>query len=63
VSEVGRSPLADAERQRIIEQRVDGLLAEAYQLNFTVDDVLRAIRERRAVMERRSSPDTALREK
>ena len=63
VSEGPRSPLADAERHRIIEQRVDALLAEAHQLNFTVDDVLRAIRERGVVMERRSSPDTALREK
>ena len=55
VSEVQQSRLADTERQRIIEQRVDGLLAEARQLNFTADDVLRVIRERRAVMEQRSS--------
>ena len=55
VSEVQQSRLADAERQRIIEQRVDGLLAEARQLNFTADDVLRVIRERRAVMEQRAS--------
>jgi GntR family transcriptional regulator len=58
VSEVQQQRLADAERQRIIEQRIDGLLAEAYQLNFTADDVLRVIRERRAVMERRSSAMT-----
>jgi GntR family transcriptional regulator len=63
VSEVRRSPLADAERQRIILQRIDALLAEAHQLNFTVDDVLRVIRERSAVMERRSNSDTALVEK
>ena len=55
VSEVQQSRLADTERQRIIEQRVDGLLAEARQLNFTADDVLRVIRERRAVMEQRAS--------
>jgi len=55
VSEVQQSRLADAERQRIIEQRIDGLLAEARQLNFTADDVLRVMRERRAVMEERSS--------
>lgn len=54
VSEVRRSPLADAERQRLIEQRVDALLAEAHQLKFTADDVLRVLRERRAVMERGS---------
>ena len=55
VAEVQTSRLADAERQRIIEQRVDALLADARRLNFTADDVLRAIRERQAVMERRSS--------
>ena len=51
VSEVQQSRLADAERLRIIEQRIDALLAEAHQLNFSSDDVLRVIRERRAVME------------
>jgi GntR family transcriptional regulator len=55
VSEVRQSRLADVERLRIIEQRIDALLAEARQLNFTADDVLRVIRERRAVMEQRSS--------
>jgi GntR family transcriptional regulator len=58
VSEVQQSRLADTERQRIIEQRIDGLLAEAHQLNFTADDVLRVIRERRAVMKLRSSAMT-----
>ena len=60
VSEVRHSRLADTERQRIIEQRIDALLAEAHQLNFTPDDVLRVLRERRAVMEQRSGPDSAL---
>ena len=45
------SPLAKRERQRIIEQRVDALLAEAHQLNFTADDILRMVRERRAAMD------------
>ena len=58
VSEVQQSRLADAERQRIIEQRIDALLAEARQLNFTEDDVLRVIRERLAAMERRPSAVT-----
>ena len=58
VSEVQQSRLADAERQRIIEQRIDALLTEARQLNFTASDVLRVIRERRAVMERMSSAMT-----
>jgi GntR family transcriptional regulator len=63
VSEGRHSRLADAERQRIIEQRIDGLLAEARQLNFTADDVLRVMKERRAVMELRSNPGTTLMEK
>jgi len=63
VSEGRQSLLADTERQRIIERRVDALLAEAHQLSFTADDVLRVIRERRAVMEHRSSGDSALAKK
>ena len=46
----GRPKLALLERRRIIEQRIDGLLAEAYQLNFTADDILRMVRERKVVM-------------
>jgi GntR family transcriptional regulator len=51
VSEGRRSLLAQEERQRLIEQRIDALLAEAHQLNFTADDILRMLRERRAAME------------
>jgi GntR family transcriptional regulator len=46
----GRSRLSKQERQRIIEQRIDALLAEGHQLNFTPDDILRMIRERTAAM-------------
>ena len=46
-----RPRLATRERQRIIDQRIDALLAEAHQLNFTVDDILRMLRERRAPKE------------
>ena len=46
-----RPRLANRERQRIIEQRIDALLAEAHQLNFTADDILRMVRERRAAMD------------
>ena len=46
-----RPRLANRERQRIIEQRIDALLAEAHQLNFTADDILRMVRERKAVMD------------
>ena len=46
----GRQQLALRERRRIIEQRIDALLAEAHQLNFTVDDILRMVRERKVAM-------------
>ena len=45
-----RPRLANRERQRIIEQRIDALLAEAHQLNFTADDILRMVRDRKASM-------------
>ena len=47
----GRPMLADVERQRIIEQRIDALLAEAHQLSFTTEEILQMVRERRAAME------------
>ena len=46
-----RPRLANRQRQRIIEQRIDALLAEAHQLNFTAHDVLRMVRERKAAMD------------
>ena len=46
-----RPQLAVRERRRVVYQRIDALLAEAHQLNFTVDDILRMLRERRAPME------------
>jgi len=39
------------ERRRVIEQRIDGLLAEAHQLNFSADEILRMVRERKAAMD------------
>jgi GntR family transcriptional regulator len=39
------------ERRRVIEQRIDGLLAEAHQLSFSADDILRMVRERKAAMD------------
>jgi GntR family transcriptional regulator len=48
----GRPPqVALRERRRVIEQRIDALLAEGHQLNFTVDEILRMVRERRAAMD------------
>jgi GntR family transcriptional regulator len=46
----GRPQLALRERRRILEGRIDAVLAEAHQLNFTPDDVLRMVRERTVVM-------------
>jgi GntR family transcriptional regulator len=46
----GRQQMARRERQRIIEQRIDALLAEAHQLNFTAEEILQMVRERRAAM-------------
>jgi GntR family transcriptional regulator len=45
-----RPQLALRDRRRVIEQRIDALLAEAHQLNFTADDILRMVRERKVVM-------------
>ena len=47
----GRQQMARRERQRIIEQRIDALLAEAHQLNFAADDILRMVRERKTAMD------------
>ena len=46
-----RPVLENRERQRIIEHRIDSLLAEAHHLNFTTDEILRMVRERRTAME------------
>jgi GntR family transcriptional regulator len=51
VSEGRTQQVALRERRRVIEQRIDGLLAEAHQMNFTADDILRMVRERKAVMD------------
>jgi GntR family transcriptional regulator len=46
------------ERRRLIEQRIDALLAEAHQLSFTEDDILRMVRERRAAMDETTAEPT-----
>jgi len=46
-----RSLIATRERRRIVDQRIDDLLAEAHQLNFTADDVLSLFRERLQAMQ------------
>jgi GntR family transcriptional regulator len=56
VSEANK-PLADVERMRIIQSRVDSLLAEAHQLDFSVDEILALIRHRRAEMNAEIKPE------
>jgi len=55
----GRPQLALRERRRIIEQRIDALLAEAHQLNFTAEDIVRMVRERQAAMDPGTTAETA----
>jgi GntR family transcriptional regulator len=58
-----RPKLALRERRRVIESRIDALLAEAHQLNFTDDDILRMLRERKAAMEGETHAEPAKVEK
>ena len=54
-----QSPLARKEQRRILSERADALLAEANQLNFTLDEVIDLLRKRHAAMTRslaRSDP-------
>ena len=46
-----RPQMAQRDRRRLIEQRIDALLTEAHQLNFTTADIVRMLRERRAEMD------------
>src|SRR5262245_26558961 len=55
----GRPKLAPLERRRIVERRIDALLAEAHQLNFTAEDILRMVRERGAALRAGVSSDPA----
>ena len=51
VSEARPQQVALRERRRVIEQRIDALLAEAHQLNFTATEILRMVRERKEAMD------------
>ena len=54
-----RPKLALRERRRVIEQRIDALLVEAHHLNFSDDEILRMLRERRAAMEAETDAEPA----
>jgi GntR family transcriptional regulator len=45
-----RTRLADRERRRIIEQRIDALLAEAHHLGFSLEEMFKLIHRRHALM-------------
>lgn len=45
-----RTRLADRERRRIIEQRIDSLLTEAHHLGFSVEELFKLIHRREALM-------------
>lgn len=59
VSDTGPSRLATRERRRIIEERIDALLAEARHLNFSLDDLFNAVRRRHALLVAKSDTDKA----
>ncbi len=59
VSDSGPSRLATRERRRIIEQRIDALLAEARNLDFSLDDLFKAIQRRQALMTGKTATDKA----
>ena len=63
VSEGRPQQVAIRERRRVIEQRIDALLAEAHQLNFTAAEILRMVRERKAAMDETAAEPAELKKK
>ena len=59
VSDGGPSRLATKERRRIIDERIDALLAEARQLDFSLDDLFKAIQRRHALIAAKTPADKA----
>lgn len=49
VSDQG-SPLARRERMKILTERIDQLLAEALQMNVTLDDVIKLLNQRNTAL-------------
>lgn len=50
VSDQG-SPLARRERVKILTDRIDGLVAEAMQMNIVLDDVIKLVQQRYAALQ------------
>jgi GntR family transcriptional regulator len=55
VSDAG-SPLARRERVKILTERIDALLAEARQMNFTLEEIVELLRQRDEAMQPRPKP-------
>jgi GntR family transcriptional regulator len=49
------SPLARRERTKILTERIDQLLAESTQMGFELDEVIRLLQQRHAVIARSQS--------
>ena len=45
------SPLARRERVKILTERIDGLVAEALQMNIALDDVLKLVEQRHIALQ------------
>ena len=45
------SPLARRERVKILTDRIDALVAEALQMNINLDDVVKLVQQRHAVLQ------------
>jgi GntR family transcriptional regulator len=56
VSDQG-SPLARRERMKILAERIDALLAEARQMNITLEDVIKLVEQRNAAMQRSANEE------
>jgi GntR family transcriptional regulator len=54
-----RRPVERRERKRIIEERIDALLAEAHQLGYSEDELLAVIRRRQAALDREPRAEEA----
>lgn len=51
------SPLARRERVKILTDRIDALVAEALQMNINLDDVLKLVQQRHAVLQPAAAVD------
>lgn len=47
-----QSPLANRERKRIMVKRIDALLAEAHQLDFSADELIELVKQRKTELKK-----------